>query len=83
MKNYIVAVFEERHTGKFPYLITRQTATKATVKRMPASVERMRKWAETQEVKESDGKGFTRTLVRIELSNFMESKVMWERKEQA
>ena len=84
MTTYIKVIFEEKwKQAELPYLTHRNIPTKASSKRMPASIERARKWAETQEVKESDGKLFTRILKRIELDDGFSKTVMWERKEQA
>lgn len=80
MKTYLTAVFEEKwEQAELPYPSYIHFPTQASPKRIHASVERARKIAETHEVKESDGKPFTRTLKRIELCNFMEKRIMWEK----
>lgn len=81
MVNYLVITFEEKwKQAKLPYITRRYMRTKAS-QRMHASVERARKWAETIEVKESDGKPYTRTLKYIELDDGLSKRIMWERKE--
>lgn len=83
MTTYIKVIFEEKwEQAELPYLTRRCIPTKASPKRMSASIERARKWAETQEVKESDGKPFTRILKRIELDDGFSKTVMWENKEE-
>lgn len=80
MTTCIKVIFEEKwEQAELPYLTRRNIPTKASSKRMPASIERAKKWAETQEVKESDGKPFTRILKRIELDDGFSKTVMWER----
>lgn len=82
MTNCIRINFEVKwKQAKLPYMTSRCIRTKATPKRMPASIERARKFAETLEVKESDGKPFTRALKTIELDDGLSRTVMWERKE--
>lgn len=81
MVKYLVITFEEKwKQAKLPYPTRRYMRTKAS-QRMHASVERARKWAETIEVKESDGKPFTRILKRIELDDGFSKTVMWEKEE--
>ena len=78
MVNYIRISFEEKwKKAELPYITSRCIRTKATPKRMQASVERARKFAETLEVKESDGKPFTRTIKTIELDDGLSRTVMW------
>lgn len=82
MKTIIRINFEEKwEQAELPYLTSRCMATKATPKRMPASVRRAKEWAETLEVKESDGKPFTRTLKSIVVDDGFTKTTMWERKE--
>lgn len=83
MVNIIRINFEEKWKGaKLPYITSRCMRTKASPKRMSASIERARKFAETIEVKKSDEKPFTRTLKTIELDTGLSRTVMWEREEQ-
>ena len=68
MKTYIRIRFETKwHNALKPYPEFRWIRTKATPKRMPASIERARKFGETLVVEESDGKPFTRKLVAVEV----------------
>lgn len=79
MTNCIRINFEEKwKKAELPYMTSRCIRTKATSKRMPSSIERARKFAETLEVKESDGKPFTRTLKTIELDDGLSRTVMWK-----
>ena len=79
MVNYIRINFEEKwKNAELPYMTSRYIRTKATPKRMQTSIERARKFAETLEVKESDGKPFTRTLKTIELDDGLSRTVMWK-----
>ncbi len=75
MKTYIVIKFETKwRNAKLPYPEFRWIRTRATPKRMPASIERARKFAETLVVKESDGKPFTRKLVSVETTERQKRK---------
>ena len=75
MKTWIVIRFETKwRNAKLPYPEFRWIRTKATPKRMPASIERARKFAETLVVKESDGKPFTRKLVSVETTERQKRK---------
>jgi hypothetical protein len=68
MKTYIRIRFETKwRNAKSPYPEFRWIRTRATPKRMPASIERAKKFAETLVVEESDGKPFTRKLVSVEI----------------
>ena len=79
MVNYIRINFEEKwKKAELPYMTSRYIRTKATPKRMQTSIERARKFAETLEVKESDGKPFTRALKTIELDDGLSRTVMWK-----
>ena len=82
MKTYIEAQYEETWNGHKSASLNGGwcVPTNASPKRMMASVKRAKeKYFDKNEVKESDGKPFTRTLKRIFIDNGFEKRVVWER----
>ena len=69
MTTYIIVNFEKKWHDKCPYIVRSLIKTKATPRRLPASVQRAKAWAETQIVKETDGKPYTLRLKSIQVDD--------------